>query len=132
MQCCRHEQTCVGVHPRTGAKGGAERLDSGARHAQQVVKRCRIVVEKAEGHGDAWIAAQLGINRHTCRLWRNRFIESGPESLWNVAEGRGRKPRRGLAQKIVEATVRTKPTGQTHWSTRTMAARLVRAWRQDP
>lgn len=79
-----------------------------------------------------WIAAQLGINRHTCRLWRNRFIESGPESLWNVAEGRGRKPRRGLAQKIVEATVRTKPTGQTHWSTRTMAARLVRPWRQDP
>lgn len=88
---------------------------------QQVVLRCRIVMGKAAGVGDADLAQQLKINRHTCRLWRRRFVAGGPESLWEVAEGRGRKPQLGLAQKIVEATVKSKPAGQTHWSTRTMA-----------
>src|SRR5215210_3355974 len=88
---------------------------------QQVVLRCRIVMGKAAGVGDADLAQQLKINRHTCRLWRRRFVAGGPESLWAVATGRGRKPQLGLAQKIVEATVKSKPAGQTHWSTRTMA-----------
>jgi len=88
---------------------------------QQVVVRCRIVLGKAAGLGDRELAQELKINRHTCRLWRRRFVAGGPESLWEVAEGRGRKPQRGLAQKIVEATVSSKPDGQTHWSTRTMA-----------
>ena len=48
-------------------------------------------------------------------------MREGPEGLWEVAQGRGRKPQAGLAQRIVEATVRSKPTGQTRWSTRTMA-----------
>jgi transposase len=88
---------------------------------QQVVLRCRIVLGKAAGLTDVRLAEQLGVNRHTCRLWRQRFRVGGPESLWLVAEGRGRKPRPGLAQKIVEATVRTKPAGRTQWSTRTLA-----------
>jgi transposase len=88
---------------------------------QQVVKRCRIVLRKAEGVDDAAMAAELKVNRHTCRLWRQRFATEGPEGLWDVAQGRGRKPRKGLAKKIVEATLQTRPPGQTHWSTRTLA-----------
>lgn len=88
---------------------------------QQVVLRCRIVLGKAAGLSDAALAQQLRINRHTCRLWRQRFVGGGPESLWAVAAGRGRKPQPGLAQRIVEATVGRKPAGQTHWSTRTLA-----------
>lgn len=89
---------------------------------QQVALRCRIVLARAEaGASDDSVAEKLGLNRHTCRLWRQRFSTSGPDSLWEVAEGRGRKPRPGLAQRIVEATLRTRPAGQTHWSTRTMA-----------
>ena len=90
--------------------------------------RCRIVLGKAQGLSDARWAEELKINRHTCRLWRQRFVAGGPESLWEVAEGRGRKPQPGLAQKIVEATVRSKPAGQTHGSTRTM----TRAQGVDP
>jgi transposase len=88
---------------------------------QQVVKRCQIVLMKAQGVSDGAIAAQLGLHRHTCRLWRQRFAVGGPESLWEIAEGRGRKPFPGLAQKIVEATVTSRPPGQTHWSARTLA-----------
>lgn len=68
---------------------------------QQVVKRCRIVLRKAEGLDDAAIAAELDVNRHTCRLWRLRFVSHGPAGLWDVAAGRGRKPQEGLAKKIV-------------------------------
>lgn len=48
------------------------------------------------------------------------LVGGGPESSWAVVESRGRKSQRGLVEKIVEATVRSKPAGQTKW-TRTMA-----------
>jgi transposase len=88
---------------------------------QQVAKRCRIILLDEEGWSDLRIAKELNMNRHTCRLWRRRFAKEGAESLWEIAEGRGRKPRTGLSQKIIEATLHTKPQGQTHWSTREMA-----------
>jgi transposase len=88
---------------------------------QQVAKRCRIVLLSEEGWSDRRIGKELDLNRHTCRLWRKRFAKEGAEALWEVAEGRGRKPQGGLAQKIVEATLQTKPEGQTHWSTRSLA-----------
>jgi transposase len=88
---------------------------------QQVAKRCRIVLLSHQGLTDLEIAEELGVNRHTCRLWRERFMAEGPEGLWEVAQGRGRKPEPGLAERVVKATLESKPDGQTHWSTRTMA-----------
>jgi len=83
--------------------------------------RCRIILLAADGWHDTRIAAHLGINRHTCRLWRLRMVEEGPSGLWEVAAGRGRKPKTGLAAKVIEATLTGKPKGQTHWSSRRMA-----------
>ncbi len=88
---------------------------------QQVALRCRIVLRQADGWSDLRISAHLGINRHTCRLWRKRMLADGPSGLWEVAAGRGRKPQAGLAAKIIEATLTTKPKGETHWSSRAMA-----------
>lgn len=88
---------------------------------QQVVLRCRIILLKAGGLSDSHVAEKLRINRHTCRLWRQRLLTSGPSALWEVAPGRGRKPQAGLAAKVIEATLTTKPKGQTHWSRRGMA-----------
>jgi transposase len=88
---------------------------------QQVVKRCRIVLLAHQGCSDLAIAGELDVNRHTCRLWRERFMTEGAAGLWKVAEGRGRKPRQGLAERIIKATLESKPKGQTQWSTRTMA-----------
>lgn len=87
---------------------------------QQVVKRCRLVLLMAEG-APATRASQLtGTNRHTAELWRDRFLAHGPEALWEIASGRGRKPRAGLAAQIVEKTLHSKPRAQTHWSSRQM------------
>ena len=90
---------------------------------QQVVMRTRIILLASEGQSDTLIASELSINRHTCRLWRQRYIEEGASALWGIAPGRGRKLTYGAERvsQIVEATLQTKPKGQTHWSTRTMA-----------
>ena len=90
---------------------------------QQVALRCRIVLAVAEGHSESAIARQLGTNRKTVTLWRTRFAQHGPESLWQIAPGRGRKPTYGpeKIKALVDATLQTKPTGMTHWSCRLMA-----------
>jgi transposase len=90
---------------------------------QQVALRCRIALAAAEGESADEIAAQLDINRKTVMLWRARFEQEGLEGLWEVAPGRGRKPTYGpeKIQSIVDATLRTKPKGMTHWSCRLMA-----------
>jgi transposase/transcriptional regulator with XRE-family HTH domain len=90
---------------------------------QQVALRCRIVLAAAEGHAESAIARQLGTNRKTVALWRGRFAQRGPESLWQIAPGRGRKSTYGpeKIKAIVEATLQTKPAGMTHWSCRRMA-----------
>jgi transposase len=90
---------------------------------QQVALRCRIALA-AEGLSDYGIAAQLETNRKTVMLWRGRFHQDGPESLWEVAAGRGRKPIYGpdKIHAIVDTTLRSKPKAMTHWSCRTLAA----------
>jgi len=90
---------------------------------QQVRLRSRIVLAAAEGRSDSAIACQLQVNRHTVILWRQRFLQEGKESLWEVAPGRGRKPTYGpeKIQAIVKATLQTKPKGMTQWSCRLMA-----------
>ena len=88
---------------------------------QQVAKRCRIILLNEQGWSDRQIAGELHLNRPTCRLWRRRFVQEGATALWEIASGRGRKPQQGLTEKIIQATLQSKPAGQTHWSTRSLA-----------
>ncbi len=90
---------------------------------QQVVLRGRIVLAAAEGQSDTAIAEQLRINRKTVIMWRQRFATQGPDSLWEIAPGRGRKPLYDAdkVKAIVDATLQTKPKGATQWSCRLMA-----------
>jgi transposase/transcriptional regulator with XRE-family HTH domain len=92
---------------------------------RQVVLRSQIVLAAAQGQSDNAIAQQLQVSRQMVTLWRARFAQQGPQSLWEVAPGRGRKPIYGpeKIQSIVEATLGSKPKGMTQWSCRLMAAR---------
>ena len=100
-----------------------ERWVSAHRTPQQVVQRCRMIVAAAKGQRDKDIAENMKINVKTVALWRKRFSREGPDSLWEVAAGRGRKPRltADKVEDIINATQQTKPKGATHWSCRTMA-----------
>jgi len=90
---------------------------------QQVALRCRIVLAAAAGQSNLTISQATGVNSKTVALWRDRIVEAGPESLWEIAPGRGRKPTYGAAKikRIVQATLATKPKGMTQWSCRQMA-----------
>lgn len=100
-----------------------ERWVAAHKTPQQVSQRCQIVLSAAEGKQDNLIAEELDLNVKTVALWRKRFGGEGLDCLWEVAEGRGRKPTltAGEVERIVAATLQTKPAGATHWSCRTMA-----------
>ncbi len=104
-------------------RGELERWVAAHLTPQQVSQRCRIILAAAQGQRDKLIADDLGLNFKTVALWRKRFISEGLDGLWEVAEGRGRKPTltAEAVGQIVDATLQTKPAGATHWSCRTMA-----------
>jgi len=91
---------------------------------QQVAVRCRIVLAAGRGESEAVIASVLEINRKTVRLWRERFAKEGLKGLWEIAPGRGRKATYGAerVKAVLDATLQSKPKGQSHWSCRLMAA----------
>jgi transposase len=91
---------------------------------QQVALRCRIIVGLAHRQTESAVASKLEINRKTVRLWRQRFLKDGLNSLWEIAPGRGRKATYGSdrIKAVIDATLQSKPKGNTHWSCRLMAA----------
>ena len=91
---------------------------------QQVALRCRIVLAVATDQSELATAAENGVNRKTVRLWRERFVARGLQGLWEIAPGRGRKATYSAERikTMIDATLRSKPKGSTHWSCRTMAS----------
>jgi len=48
---------------------------------QQVTLRCRIVPATAAGQSNLTISQESGINPKTIAMWRDRFVEAGPEGF---------------------------------------------------
>ena len=89
---------------------------------QQVVLRAKIVRQAAGGSSDKKIAAELQVHPRTVALWRQRVCDEGIEGIWQIAAGRGRRPRFGATTVSgwIERTLQTQPVGATHWSTRSL------------
>ena len=91
--------------------------------ARREVKRAQALLMAADGVASSHIATTVGVTPATVRAWRSRFGGEGLAKFGQVREGRGRKP--GISPEQVEEIVRLtqhdKPSGQTHWSCRTMA-----------
>jgi transposase len=90
----------------------------------RLVERARIALRAAEGRQDKEIAAELGITPEKAARWRTRFLDGGIAGLQKDAPrpGRPRTVPAAKVKQIVDKTTQEKPTGATHWSTRTMAA----------
>src|SRR5213594_1402964 len=100
-----------------------EKWESSYGTPQQVALRCRIILGALAGQDNVAIAEQLGVSRPTVQLWRKRVSDQGIGQVWEIAPGRGRKPQYDQARrdKIIQATLRSKPKGMNHWSCRLMA-----------
>jgi len=105
----------------------------------RLVQRARIVRLAAEGRPSQDIAEELDISRPTVQLWRQRFLALRLAGLEKDAPRPGRRPRISpqKVRLVVEATLHSKPSDATPWSTRTMAraqglseASVRRIWKQ--
>ena len=94
--------------------------------AHREVLRARVLLDAADGMANVLIAGRHEVTAVTVRSWRKAFEADGLTQWGKVAKGRGRKPTVSDATvaQIVELTTKSRPDGQTHWSTRTMAARV--------
>jgi len=87
------------------------------------VQQAKGLLMAADGVANSEIAKRLDVSRNTVLGWRARFETCGLEDFGKVRPGRGRKPTipEEKVAEIVDLTLHSKPVGETHWSTRTMA-----------
>ncbi len=101
-----------------------KKLVKGKNTSQKIVRRALVILKYIEGKNKLTIAKELSTRRPTVDLWIKRYKEEGITGLLKYASRTGRKPKidQEKENKIVEATLYTKPREATHWSTRTLAA----------
>ena len=95
--------------------------------AHRRVVQARALLLAADGAANEEIARHFGVDSDTVRRWRTRFVESGPEGVGVIAKGRGRKSSlpAGTVAEVLRLTLQERPAdGSTHWTTRTLAARV--------
>src|SRR5271167_3414899 len=66
---------------------------------QQVALRCRIILAALAGEDNVAIGEELEVSRATVQLWRKRVHQRGIGEVWQIAPGRGRKPRYSQAKR---------------------------------
>jgi transposase len=117
------------IEPIQPAHEDRERLEKLVRDRntpQKVVWRSRIVLLSAAGLRPPTVAAAVGKSALTVRRWRRRFLAQGVDGLLKDAtRPPGKKPLSPeVIKRVVELTLNQKPPGRTHWSERSMAARV--------
>lgn len=89
----------------------------------RLAQRARIVLLAADGLQNKDIAAQVGVGRNLVTRWRERYVQLGLAGIERDLP-RGAPPLRVDVARLVELTIESTPDAATHWSTRTMAAKL--------
>ena len=93
----------------------------------RVVVQAKGLLLAADGVANQEIARRCGVDSDAVRRWRSRFADTGVDGIGVIAKGRGRKPSipAGTVEEVVRLTHKELPgDGSTHWSTRSMAARV--------
>ena len=101
-----------------------EKWALGKRFPVRLVQRAQVILMAANGILNQDIAVKLGTTRPTVQLWRDRFLALRLSGLEKDAPRPGRLPSISAEKidEVLEATLHTKPSNATQWSTRTMAA----------
>jgi len=104
-------------------KSRLERWSRGGSTPYRVVIRSRIVLLASRGYPNRAISRLLRTNPITVARWRSRFVLFGLDGLRKEAPHYGHpKPiAESVVRRIIEKTLRERPPGRVHWSTRLMA-----------
>jgi transposase len=93
---------------------------------QLVARKCQVILLASAGTSNNAIAQCTGLSRPTVIATRAAFRDGGVEAIRR--RQKRKRSRRVLTpeleQKILEATLKTRPPDATHWSVRTMARHL--------
>lgn len=105
--------------------------------AQALALRARIILACEQGGHDGEVGKRAGAGRVTVGKWRRRYLALGIDGL--LDEPRPGAPRTisdEQVERVIAATLESKPAGATHWSTRSMAravgmsqSAISRIWR---
>jgi len=93
---------------------------------QRVARKCEVVLLASQGLSNNAIAQQMGVSRPTVIATRAAFRSGGVEAIRQ--KQKRKRSRRvltpALEQKILDTTLKTRPSDATHWSVRTLARHL--------
>jgi transposase len=121
--------------PRTGRPKAAlgltedernelERLTKRAQVNRPLAFRARLVLACADGALNIAVARRYRTTNATVGKWRTRFIASRLDGLYDDPRvGAPRTISDEAVEAVIVQTLETTPPGETHWSTRTMAAK---------
>ena len=104
-----------------------ERMASSTSLPHRQVIQARGLLWACEGIANDEIGRRCGVDSDAVRRWRSRFVAEGVDGVGKIAKGRGRKPSlpAGTVEEVLRLTRKERPAdGSTHWSTRSMAARV--------
>ncbi|HTW80766.1 MAG TPA: IS630 family transposase [Terracidiphilus sp.] len=109
-----------------GQKRQLESLLRTGATPQKIVRRCQVILLASQGVANHSIALQTGLSRPTVLATRAAFAQQGTAGI--CAPQKRNRSRRiltpELEQMILDTTLKTRPAGATHWSTRVLAAKL--------
>ena len=83
-----------------------QRLIADGNTPQKIVKRARIVLMTADGHGVMAIMREIGVAKTTVWRWQEHFAEAGVEGL---VEGRSKPPGRKPISAAIKLKVARRP-----------------------
>lgn len=108
-------------------RAALEKMAASTTLPHRQVVQARALLWACDGVANEEIARRSDVDSDTVRRWRRRFGEYGVDGVGRIAKGRGRKPSlpAGTVEEVLRITHKERPAdGSTHWSTRTLAARV--------
>jgi len=93
---------------------------------QAVARKCRVILLAVDGLSNSSIARQTGMSRPTILAVRAAYSQGGVAALSGRQKRKRKRPvlTAAIEQKILDATLKTRPADATHWSVRRLAAEL--------
>jgi transposase len=104
-----------------------EAIAASSSLSYRAVRQAKGLLLAAEGVENEETGRRLGVSANTVRAWRHSFAERGVAGVGVVAPGRGRGSwlPEGAEAEVIRLTFTATPDDtSTHWTTRTLAAKV--------